>query len=125
MLRRPYLLFVGDAGDQLAAKTALGVLHWRRDWCIGQLRLPGCRAYLDLPEITPEEGVAKGAGTLIVGVANAGGLIPQSWTDALARALEAGLDLASGLHDRLSDISRLTELASRPVSYTHLTLPTN
>ena len=113
MLRRPYLLFVGDAGDQLAAKTALGVLHWRRDWCIGQLRLAGCRAYLDLPEITPEEGVAKGAGTLIVGVANAGGLIPQSWTDTLARALEAGLDLASGLHDRLSDVPRLKHLATR------------
>ncbi len=113
MLRRPYLLFVGDAGDQLAAKTALGVLQWRRDWCIGQIRLPGCRASLDLPEITPEEGAAKGAGTVIVGVANAGGFIPQSWTDILARALEAGLDLASGLHDRLSDISRLRDLAAR------------
>jgi uncharacterized NAD-dependent epimerase/dehydratase family protein len=113
MLRRPYLLFVGDARDQLAAKTALGVLQWRRDWCIGQTRLPGCRAQLDLPEISPEEGAARGAGTLVIGVANAGGVIPESWTDILARALEAGLDLASGLHDRLSDISRLRDLAAR------------
>jgi uncharacterized NAD-dependent epimerase/dehydratase family protein len=50
---------------------------------------------------------------LVIGVANAGGVIPESWTDILARALEAGLDLASGLHDRLSDISRLRDLATR------------
>jgi uncharacterized NAD-dependent epimerase/dehydratase family protein len=113
MFRRPYLLFVGDAEDQLAAKTALGVLQWRRDWCLGQIRLPGCRARLDLPEMTPEQGAAEGAGTVVVGIANAGGVIPQSWTEILARALEAGLDLASGLHDRLSDIPRLSDLAVR------------
>ncbi|MBK8175385.1 MAG: DUF1611 domain-containing protein [Rhodospirillales bacterium] len=112
MLKRPYVLFVGNASDQLAAKTALGVLRWRRDWCIGQIRLPGCIAWLDLPEMTPEEAAAAGAGTLIVGVANAGGVIPDSWCEILARALDAGLDLASGLHDRLRDIPRLSELAA-------------
>jgi uncharacterized NAD-dependent epimerase/dehydratase family protein len=111
MLKRPYLLFVGNAPDQLAAKTAVGVLRWRREWCIGQIRLPGCRADLQLPELTPEDAAAQGAGTLIVGVANAGGFIPESWIDTLARALQAGLDLASGLHDRLSDIPRLHDLA--------------
>jgi D-glutamate N-acetyltransferase len=113
VLKRPYVLFVGDARDQLAAKTAIGVLQWRRDWCIGQIRLPGCRASVELPEITPEDAAANGAGTVIVGVANAGGFIPESWTDILARALEAGLDLASGLHDRLSDIPRLQDLSAR------------
>ncbi|MDE0965048.1 MAG: DUF1611 domain-containing protein, partial [Candidatus Latescibacteria bacterium] len=43
-LQRPYLLFLGDAPDQLAAKTAAGVAHWRPDWCTGQLRLPDCNA---------------------------------------------------------------------------------
>ena len=113
MFRRPYLLFVGDAPDQLAAKTALGVFQWRPDWCIGQIRLQGCCAYLPLPELTLEVAASQGAGTMIVGVANAGGVIPETWTDILARALEAGLDLASGLHDRLSDIPRLSNLAAR------------
>ena len=35
----PYLLFLGDARDQLAAKTANGVRVWRPDWCLGQFRL--------------------------------------------------------------------------------------
>ena len=113
MLNRPYLLFVGNAADQLAAKTALGVLQWRRDWCLGQMRLPGCQARLDLPELTPEAAAAQGAQTLIVGVANAGGIIPEDWVEALSRALSAGLDLASGLHDRLADIAQLRELAVR------------
>jgi hypothetical protein len=28
-LRTPYLMFIGDAPDQLAAKTAAGVAFWR------------------------------------------------------------------------------------------------
>ena len=40
----PYLLFLGDVPDALAAKTAYGVVDWRRDWCVGPdaaARLPG------------------------------------------------------------------------------------
>jgi hypothetical protein len=39
----PYLLFLGDVPDVLAAKTAYGIVDWRREWCVGQLRLPGCQ----------------------------------------------------------------------------------
>jgi uncharacterized NAD-dependent epimerase/dehydratase family protein len=113
MIERPYLLFVGDARDRLAAKSACGLLEWRRPWCLGQVRLDGCRAHLDLPEMTVEDGAAAGASTLIIGVANAGGVIPDHWIDTLARALVAGLHVASGLHDRLADHPRLAELAAR------------
>jgi len=36
----PYLMFLGDVPDQLAAKTAQGIVDWRPDWCLGQWRLP-------------------------------------------------------------------------------------
>jgi len=111
-LKPPYLLFIGNAADQLAAKTAIGILQWRRDWCLGQTRLPGCQANLDLPEMTPEEAAASGARTMVVGVANAGGFIPEAWSRMLVRALHAGLDLASGLHDRLSDIPEVRSEAA-------------
>ncbi len=110
-LQRPYLLFVGDARDQLAAKTAAGVLQWRREWCLGQVRFAGCRAELDIPDMSIAEGVTAGARTLIVGVANAGGVIPESWIETLVFALEAGLDIASGLHDRLAEIPAVREVA--------------
>jgi uncharacterized NAD-dependent epimerase/dehydratase family protein len=107
----PYLLFLGDAPDALAAKTADGVARWRPDQCVGQLRLPGCRADLGLPDMTLEAGRAAGAKTLIVGVANRGGVISDEWLDTLVPALAAGYDIASGLHRRLGRIPALAEAA--------------
>jgi uncharacterized NAD-dependent epimerase/dehydratase family protein len=112
-LATPYLLFLGDAHDQLAAKTAGGIAYWRPEWCVGQLRLPGCRADLGLPDLSIEEGVRKGARTLVVGVANRGGVIGEPWMPTLLGALEAGMDLASGLHNRLSDVPALRDAAAR------------
>ena len=101
----PYLLFLGDAKDALAAKTARGVFVFRPEWCLGQLRLPGCNARLDLPEMTVAgSGEAGARKRLIVGVANAGGVLPDAWIDTLVAALDAGLDVASGLHVRLGDL---------------------
>jgi uncharacterized NAD-dependent epimerase/dehydratase family protein len=110
-LRTPYLLFVGDAPDDLAAKTAHGVCDWRPDWCVGQLRLDGCRATLDLPEMTVAEGAAAGARTLVIGVANRGGVVGETWISSLVEALEAGLDIASGLHVRLADVPEIRDTA--------------
>ena len=107
----PYLLFLGDARDDLAAKTARGVFAWRPDRCLGQLRLEGCKARLDLPDMTVEEAAAKGARSLVVGVANRGGVIGESWIATLLAALDAGLDLASGLHARLGDVGPIREKA--------------
>jgi uncharacterized NAD-dependent epimerase/dehydratase family protein len=112
-LRTPYLLFLGDAADQLAAKTAAGVAFWRPEISLGQFRLPGCNADLGIPDMTIEEAAASGVGTVIVGVANRGGLIGASWTEALLRALELGMDLASGLHQRISDVWVLRDAAVR------------
>src|SRR5574338_327940 len=111
-LRRPYLLFLGDAADRLAAKTAIGILAWRPELCLGQIALPGCRADLGLPTMTPAEAKARGAATLVIGVANAGGVIGESWLDVLEAALAAGLDVASGLHQPLDGIPRLRAAAA-------------
>jgi uncharacterized NAD-dependent epimerase/dehydratase family protein len=111
-LRRPYLLFLGDAADRLAAKTAIGIHAWRPAWCAGTLALPGCRVSLPLPALSPAEAVAAGCRTLVIGVANAGGVIGDAWIDPLAQALAAGLDVANGLHQRLADIPRLAAAAA-------------
>src|SRR5262249_25768889 len=106
-IEHPYLLFLGDAPDQLAAKTADGIAHWRREWCLGQMRLPGCRADLCLPEMSLEQAAAAGVRTVIGGVANRGGVVSPDWVPMLEQALELGMDLASGLHRRLADIPAL------------------
>ncbi|MDP6603690.1 MAG: DUF1611 domain-containing protein [Rhodospirillales bacterium] len=111
-LRRPYLLFIGDARDQLAAKTAYGVAHWRPELCVGQLRLKGCEISVGLPDMTVAEAAAAGTRTLVIGVANRGGVISGAWADTMTRALDAGMDIASGLHNRLSEVPGLAETAA-------------
>lgn len=108
----PYLMFLGDVPDQLAAKTAQGIVDWRREWCLGQLRLPGCKADLGIRDMTIAEGKAAGAKTLIIGVANAGGVLPDHWTTVIVEAIEAGYDVASGLHTRLRTKPEIAKAAS-------------
>lgn len=110
-IRHPYLMFLGDAPDQLAAKTANGVAQWRRDWCVGQLRLDGCRADLGLPDMSLEEAAEAGVKTLIIGVANRGGRINDTWQETMVRALELGMDIASGLHRKVADLPAVAEVA--------------
>jgi len=112
-LRRPYLLFLGDVPEPLDGKTATGIAHWRPDWCLGQRRLSGCGADSGLPDMTPREAAAAGAGSMIVGVAPLGGRFPEAWVGEAVAALEAGLDLAAGLHSRLNDIPAIAEAARR------------
>ncbi|MCP1335012.1 N-acetyltransferase DgcN [Futiania mangrovi] len=112
-IKTPYLLFLGDAPDQPAAKTALGVVDWRPEWCVGQLRLPGCKADAGVPDLTIGEAVAKGAKTLVIGVVNSGGVLPHSWVETIVTALEAGLDVASGLHRRLQSIPEVNAAAEK------------
>lgn len=109
----PYLLLLGNATDPMSAKTALGVAHWRPARCLAQLRLAGCRIDAGVPDMTAAEAVAAGARTLVVGVAPAGGRLPPAWTEVIVAALDAGLDVASGLHTRLAEIPAIAEAAAR------------
>ena len=111
MIETPYLLFLGDAPDGLAAKVAQGIRDWRPDAAVGQLRMEGCRADMRLPDLSIAEAVAAGARTLIVGVANRGGVISPAWISVLEEALRAGMDIASGLHNLLRDEPTLVATA--------------
>lgn len=109
----PYLLYLGNAPDDLAAKTARGIAHWRPQLCLAQLSGPDCRTSIDLPEMDIATAAAEGARTLIVGVANAGGVMDQATVDTVIAALEAGLDVASGLHAHLADHPLIAATAAR------------
>jgi uncharacterized NAD-dependent epimerase/dehydratase family protein len=113
MIQSPYLLFLGDAPDIATAKTAAGIRQWRGELCAGQLRLPGCRVDLGLPDLTPREAAGRGIKTLIIGIANDGGFIAPQWVATIVDALESGLDVASGLHEPLAGVPELAAAARR------------
>ena len=112
MIETPYLLFLGDAPDNLAAKVAQGIRDWRPENVVGQLRLPGCKADVRVPDMTLEAAREAGAKTVVIGVANRGGVISEAWKAELVTALEMGYDLASGLHNQLRDEPDLAAAAT-------------
>ena len=109
----PYLLFLGETVDRGYAKTAFGLRDWAPDLCVGELALPSATVTTGLPQLTPREAHGLGARALLIGVATRGGQVPQQWLPTLADALGAGLDIISGMHDRLSEIPALAAEAGR------------
>src|ERR1043165_998321 len=103
-LRAPYLVFLADVTDHVYAKTGLGVAQWGRDRCIAQLRLPGCAVDAGLPDMDVKTAVARGARSLILGVAPVGGGIKSTWVATLAEAARAGLDIVAGMHQRVAAV---------------------
>jgi len=110
-LKAPYLIFFGDVSDPLNAKTGLGIAQWATDRCAGQLRFPECAVDCDLPHLGIPESLAAGVRTVIVGVAPVGGRLQDNWIPTLAELARAGVDIASGLHSKLSDAPQLVESA--------------
>jgi uncharacterized NAD-dependent epimerase/dehydratase family protein len=112
-LPHPYLLFLGDTTEPGYAKTAFGLRDWAADRCVGEWSCAGATVTTGLPRLTPKEARARGARSLLIGVANSGGVISESWMPSLLEALESGLDIVSGMHTKVNDIPRLKSAAER------------
>ncbi len=111
MIPAPFLLYLGRSADALGIKTSRGLATFRREDCVGEFRYDDCPQTLGLPRLSMAEAVAKGAKTLVLGIAGAGGKLPEELIDDAAMALEAGMNVAAGLHERLRDQPRLASLA--------------
>jgi len=111
MIPAPYLLYLGSSSDPVGIKTSRGLATFRPEDCVGEFRHDDCPLTLGLPRLDMKAGVAAGAETLVLGIANAGGMLDTKLVDDAAAALEAGLSVASGLHKRLRDEPRLALLA--------------
>ncbi len=113
LLRKPYLLFLGDATSPAHAKTAFGLADWVPDDVIGELGLQGATVSTGKPRLSIAEAAAAGAGSLLIGIAPVGGQMPASWLPLLLQAVRAGLDVVSGLHTRLSTFPELVAAAAQ------------
>lgn len=99
-----------------AAKTAHGVLRYGRDEVVAVLdstlagqtvggAMPGLLTDpgRDAPIVaTLEEALAYAPTSILVGVAPAGGRVPEAWMETLGEAAGAGLEIVAGLHQRLA-----------------------
>jgi D-glutamate N-acetyltransferase len=96
------------------AKTALGVMRYGRDTVLALLdsTIAGRRAsefagddpHFDVPVVaTLDEVLQLRPTALLVGIAPTGGKLPPDWRSTIVAALDAGLDVLSGLHTFIGD----------------------
>jgi uncharacterized NAD-dependent epimerase/dehydratase family protein len=112
-LPQPYLLFLGDVSEPGFAKTAFGLRDWAGDRVIGEFASSPDAVTLGLPKLRPAEARDRGARALVIGIANSGGYIDETWLPSLLEALEAGLDIISGMHTKLANTPALKAAADR------------
>lgn len=113
MTPAPYLLYLGHSTDFAGIKTSRGLAQFRRADCVGEFRHDDCPLTLGLPRMTIAEGAAAGARTLVLGIANSGGKLGGDLVRDAMAALEAGMNVAAGLHQRLRDVPELAALAQQ------------
>lgn len=113
MIATPYLLYLGHSNDEIGIKTSRGLAVFRPDICVGEFRHDDCGLTLGLPRLDFAAARDAGARTLVLGIANAGGRLGNDLVEDALAAMEAGLDIASGLHQRLKDEPRLMAAAAR------------
>ena len=104
------------------AKTAIGVLRYAPFEVVAVV--DSTRAGKDAVEYvgvgagvpvvaSVEDAFARGATVLLIGTAAAGGRIPDGYRPALARALERGIEVWNGLHERVLADPELAAAAER------------
>jgi uncharacterized NAD-dependent epimerase/dehydratase family protein len=109
---RRYAILAEGRFASSSAKTAHGLIRYGKDEvaCVMDSTLAGERVAGVLPDlgrdapivVTLQEALDLSPTSILVGVAPAGGRLPEEWMETLQVAAEAGLEIVSGLHQRLA-----------------------
>ncbi len=108
---RRYAIFAEGWFASRHAKTAHGLIRYGRDEVVAVIdsTLAGRSVREVMPELgcdapivgSLEEALERSPTSILVGLAPAGGRLPEEWMETLRAAGDAGLEIVSGLHQRL------------------------
>ncbi|AXV67264.1 DUF1611 domain-containing protein (plasmid) [Pseudoalteromonas lipolytica] len=112
-IKPPYLLFIGDATDKLSIKMAQSLADWRAELCVGELSVSGCTVSTGLNQCSISEAAKLGAKTFVLGFANSGGVLDKKWLPIISEAIEHGMNIISGLHEKLTNFDELVTLSQK------------
>ena len=111
---RRYVILVEGWFANRHAKTTHGLIRYGRDEVVAVIdsTLAGRRVREVMPELerdapivrSLEEALDLAPTSVLVGLAPAGGRLPEEWMEALRSAADAGLEIVSGLHQRLAPL---------------------
>ena len=104
------------------AKTAFGVIRYGTDPVVALIDSANAGRNVsewigeghNVPIVaTLDEALAMRPTALVIGIAPTGGLLPPEWRSLLLQAIDAGLDILSGLHQFLGDDPELAAAAAK------------
>ena len=73
--------------------------------CAGKKVNQACNLPFDYPVVASvQEAVNLGAEVLVLGTAPSGGRVPDDWYPPMQQALNSGMNIVNGLHDKLNDL---------------------
>jgi uncharacterized NAD-dependent epimerase/dehydratase family protein len=117
--RQFIILTEGYTDNVIRAKTACCVLRYCADEVVALLDSSHAgrtsRELLGIGQapIVGRLDDAPQARTLLIGIANPGGILPPAWRAVIVQAIERGMDVVSGMHDFLADDPQLASAARR------------
>ncbi len=106
---RRYIILTDGHTNPVRAKTACCVIRYRPEQVVAlldQSQAGKCSSDLLGVGQVPIVGTldeAPDANSLLLGIANPGGIIPPAWRSLILQAIRRGLDVVSGMHDFLAD----------------------
>ncbi len=123
-MRRIAILAEG-AFERHYGKTATGVIRYGKDTVVAVI--DSTKAGMDAAQALGDANFGKGIpvvrdihealtyqpDTILIGIAPMGGALPAAWRGQLLTAIDAGLDIISGLHGFLADDPELRAAAER------------
>jgi uncharacterized NAD-dependent epimerase/dehydratase family protein len=117
-----YLILADGSFAPEESKTANACIRYTPERVVAVLdsKQAGCTVQQvlgfggDIPVLaTLDEGLRLEPNALLIGIAPAGGQLPDSWIALVARAIEHGLEIWSGLHSFIGDVPELAALAKK------------
>ncbi len=112
MPERRYAILAEGKFTDGHAKTAHGLIRYGKDEvaCVIDSALAGKTVLGAMPHLerdapivsSLDEALAYSPTSILVGLAPAGGKLPEEWMELLRGAAEAGVEIVSGLHQRLA-----------------------
>jgi uncharacterized NAD-dependent epimerase/dehydratase family protein len=120
--RRRYAILAEGEFGELASKTAMGVIQYGHDPVVAVLDSTRAGRNVaewmgpahDIPVVASlDAALPYGPTALLIGIAPAGGKIPREWRATILAAIDAGLDVVSGLHEFVGDDPEFTAAAAR------------
>ncbi|MEL6688597.1 MAG: DUF1611 domain-containing protein [Pseudomonadota bacterium] len=112
-LAPPYALFLGTESDPTYAKTGFGLRDWCSEKCIGQIRSSDETIDLGLHDLSIEGLSRSGVKSVLIGIANVGGVISKDMLQSLIKIARQGIDIVAGLHTPLNSIDELRQASAQ------------